>query len=85
MACLPSPPLSVPLLDLVRHGNAPQPRSLCFEVLLDALEATDTLQKHHHIPAWDKTMMDVEAHADMSAMTHAFLSLFFLTEANAFQ
>lgn len=53
MACLP-PPLSIPLLDPVRHGNAPQPGSICFEVILDALEATDT-QQHDHIPAWEKT------------------------------
>ncbi|KAG7229835.1 hypothetical protein INR49_012484 [Caranx melampygus] len=54
MACLP-PPRSIPLLDPVRHGNAPQPGKPCFEVLLDALEATDMSLKHGHIPAWEKT------------------------------
>lgn len=39
---LPASTLSIALLDPVRHGNAPQPGSLSFEVLLDALEATDT-------------------------------------------
>lgn len=53
MACLP-PPLSIPLLDPVRHGNPPQPGSICFEVLLDALEATDMPLKHDHTPAWEK-------------------------------
>ena len=54
MALLP-PPLSIPLLDPVRHGNAPQPGRICFEVLLDALQATDMPLKHHHIPAREKT------------------------------
>lgn len=54
MARLP-PPLSAPLLDPVRHGKSPHPGWICFEVLLDALEATDTPLKHEHIPAWEKT------------------------------
>lgn len=54
MACVP-PPLSIPALDPVRHGNAPQPSTSSFEVLLDALEASDMPLKHDHIPSREKT------------------------------
>lgn len=43
-ACRP-PLLSIPSPDPVRRGNAPQPTST-FEVLLDALEATDVPLTH---------------------------------------
>lgn len=75
MACLP-PPLSIPPLDPVQHGNALQPGSVRFEVLLDALEATDMPLKHDHIPAQEKTndgRPTKESNAEMSSMTHAFL------------
>lgn len=70
MICLP-PPLSIPLLDPVWHGNAPQSAKVCFEVLLDALEAIDMPPKHDHILAWEKT--DDGCQIYMSFRTQTFL------------
>lgn len=66
-ACLP-PPRSIPLYDRVQHGNAPPSGRICFEVLLDALEATDTPLKLDHIPAWEK--IDDRHHTPSLTLTY---------------
>lgn len=70
MVC-PPPPLSIPPRDPVWHGNAPQSGKICFEVLLDAVEAIDMPPKHDYILAWEKT--DDGCQIYMSSMTCAFL------------